>query len=333
MVLLHTLRCKRFMYRGLRHRARTLRALSPTPTPPSPHRHTHHDGRDDGLSRPQRQLVLHHLTQPVWTTAYCGLRMVDSYGHVNNAMYLELLEYGRWYYLALMGFSTALSAHQALFVVSSMSVQYIREIHPCQRVRVTAQMLPSGADKRIVLQQEIWNVDGTRLHAAAILHAALLGPREYAATLEEVRWDGSAPTSTATTASASPSASPHSEETHKGTTARAFWRKRVTPPPRVTLNCTAALAHASELTLAELESVLASCKRTYLGECEVGCNAVSAQVACSDGGNTDSAANSEGSCDQNTTKGGRSEDWLTTLSTACREWRGRARYKRWVRQS
>jgi YbgC/YbaW family acyl-CoA thioester hydrolase len=52
---------------------------------------------------------------------------LDSYGHVNNAVYLQYLEQARWEFIRGNGVYEALLAHGMLLVITETTIRYKRE--------------------------------------------------------------------------------------------------------------------------------------------------------------------------------------------------------------
>jgi acyl-CoA thioester hydrolase len=63
----------------------------------------------------------HHMTLTVR-----GYEL-DSYGHVNNAVYIQYLEQARWEFLRDTGAYNELSANQLMLVITETSIRYMRE--------------------------------------------------------------------------------------------------------------------------------------------------------------------------------------------------------------
>ncbi|CAJ1989784.1 Thioesterase-like superfamily/Thioesterase superfamily [Leishmania donovani] len=280
MALAHILRCQRFFWLGLRDRMRVSKMISgtlpipasdammsvvpvkairavaaappQTPRPPLP-----------WLVLPWRRQLppdpafSQFVAQPMVVPMYCGLRLIDEFGHVNNAKYLELCELARWRQLSFLGIGTMMARLRVAFVVSDLSVTYQREIRPWSRVWLSTRILlppsstafagplssplpgaaPSSDKRRLYIEHEIWSKDGRKLHAAITLAAALIGPVKYEQELAR-RYDP--------TAAAAAAAPPHAPA---GTRARQ----------RTTLNCEHVLADALDLSsVAELRKLFES---------------------------------------------------------------------------
>ncbi len=67
---------------------------------------------------------------------------LDSFGHVNHATYLELLEEARWEFVTAKGFGLDI-VHQTGIgpVVLEVQIQFLKEIRLRQAVRIESQLL------------------------------------------------------------------------------------------------------------------------------------------------------------------------------------------------
>lgn len=213
MVFLHWIRCRRFLWRGALDRIKVLRmmqsrlpssAASTFVIPPA------------ALQTLQEVVTPSQLSTTSWlavqswawtldpaflrsflpytfcTHVYCGPRMVDELGHVNNAKYLEIMEFARWHQLSFLGLGSFLSAKRIAFVVSDLSIAYVREVPPLRTVAVRTRILPATTssseasfDRRLYAEQEIWSEDGRVLHASALMSVALVGAVEYDTELQQ----------------------------------------------------------------------------------------------------------------------------------------------------
>ncbi|MGE5425417.1 MAG: acyl-CoA thioesterase, partial [Syntrophothermus sp.] len=52
---------------------------------------------------------------------------LDSYGHVNNAVYLQYLEQGRWEFMKDQGLLEQINLDELLLVIIETNIKYIRE--------------------------------------------------------------------------------------------------------------------------------------------------------------------------------------------------------------
>lgn len=109
---------------------------------------------------------------------YMGLRMTDLFGHINNSRYIEVMEFARWYQLANTGFYERVRRAQLVPVVSSIDVQYVREIKPCTNVVVRTR-IGSISGRNMVYYQQIESIKGDTVHATALVRFAWLNGRSY----------------------------------------------------------------------------------------------------------------------------------------------------------
>lgn len=69
-------------------------------------------------------------------------RHLDTFGHVNNARYLEIFEEARWDWITGRGFGfDTIHELQQGPTVLSCTMQFRREVHNRERVRVLTEML------------------------------------------------------------------------------------------------------------------------------------------------------------------------------------------------
>ncbi len=86
---------------------------------------------------------------------------LDTFGHVNNAMYLSLLEEARWELLNAHGFGlNEIRARQMGPVVLECQIKFLRELTLRQPIVIESQVL-SYEKKIAVMQQDILDEKGT----------------------------------------------------------------------------------------------------------------------------------------------------------------------------
>lgn len=86
---------------------------------------------------------------------------LDSFGHVNNAVYVELYEEARWDFITKNGFG--LSRIQELQqgpVILDLKVRFKRELKNRERVKIISQTTEIVSSKIMVLEQSILKPDG-----------------------------------------------------------------------------------------------------------------------------------------------------------------------------
>ena len=69
----------------------------------------------------------------------------DSFGHVNNAKYLELLEEARWRYAEDNGLMTLLEQANLGFIIIDMRLRFRDEVVEGDRITVSTQLLTLGS--------------------------------------------------------------------------------------------------------------------------------------------------------------------------------------------
>eukprot|EP00388_Colpodella_angusta_P000608 GDKJ01002138.1.p1 GENE.GDKJ01002138.1~~GDKJ01002138.1.p1 ORF type:complete len:227 (+),score=-2.70 GDKJ01002138.1:37-681(+) len=107
-----------------------------------------------------------------------GLRMTDMFGHINNSRYIEAMEFARWHQMSCTGMYGRMKRGKLFPVVSSLDLQFVREIKPCSTVVIRTQMgTPIG--KSAVFYQQIESVKGDVIHATGIIRFAWLNESSY----------------------------------------------------------------------------------------------------------------------------------------------------------
>ena len=82
---------------------------------------------------------------------------LDTFGHVNNATYLELLEEARWEFLTTNGFDLK-TIHQSGIgpVVLEIQIKFLKELRLRQPIVIESQML--SYEKKIgIMRQDIFD--------------------------------------------------------------------------------------------------------------------------------------------------------------------------------
>jgi acyl-CoA thioester hydrolase len=83
----------------------------------------------------------------------------DSYGHVNNANYLNYLEYGRYELLKDIGFDyqKAVGAGYGIFI-ARIEIDYKKPAFPDDSLEINSRPVKKGAVSGVIAQ-EIWRKD------------------------------------------------------------------------------------------------------------------------------------------------------------------------------
>jgi YbgC/YbaW family acyl-CoA thioester hydrolase len=85
---------------------------------------------------------------------------LDSFGHVNNAIYVELYEEARWDFITKSGFGLDyIQLHQKGPVILDLKVRFRRELKNRERVKILSQTVKVSA-KTMILEQSIIKADG-----------------------------------------------------------------------------------------------------------------------------------------------------------------------------
>ena len=114
------------------------------------------------------------LSRDVTVPVYIGLRLIDGFGHMNNASYLEVFEFGRWYHFSFTRFDQRMW-HAALYpVVVGVNIQYLREIKPFQSVNCRIRGPFKADDKTMVMLQQLESKDGKTIYATATIQVVAL---------------------------------------------------------------------------------------------------------------------------------------------------------------
>lgn len=97
----------------------------------------------------------------------------DSYGHVNNARYLEFLEEARWEALTTAMESGFFKQKDLLFIVVNINVNYRAEVQPHDRITIETKLKEFGR-KSITFYQSIHNDTTGKLAVDADVKFVLL---------------------------------------------------------------------------------------------------------------------------------------------------------------
>ncbi|MDD4554768.1 MAG: acyl-CoA thioesterase [Bacteroidales bacterium] len=104
---------------------------------------------------------MNHLTISLTFTAR-GYEL-DSYGHINNAVYLNYFEHARWEFFRALGLLELLEKLAVVAVVTDIHVRYQREVRIFDELKVDSQCRHEGP--YLVFQQKLLNCT-TGLQAA-----------------------------------------------------------------------------------------------------------------------------------------------------------------------
>jgi len=86
---------------------------------------------------------------------------LDSFGHVNNAVYVQLYEEARWDFITRGGFGLEyIQKHQVGPVILDLSVRFRREIKNRELIKIKSRTVELKSTKIMVLEQFMVKADG-----------------------------------------------------------------------------------------------------------------------------------------------------------------------------
>lgn len=106
----------------------------------------------------------------------------DSYGHLNNARYLELFEDARWNWLDEAGIVQPIRDKGLLFFVVSITVNYRLPVDDGLRIEIRTSLKEFGR-KKLVLQQLILQEGTERVLTDALVSFVLFNVHDNKAQL------------------------------------------------------------------------------------------------------------------------------------------------------
>ncbi len=103
---------------------------------------------------------------------------LDSFGHVNNAVYVQLYEEARWDFITKNGFGLDyIQKHQVGPVILDLKVRFRRELKNREQVKILSKTLQIKNSKILVLEQSIINASG-KLASDAIFTVGFFDMKE-----------------------------------------------------------------------------------------------------------------------------------------------------------
>jgi acyl-CoA thioester hydrolase len=85
---------------------------------------------------------------------------LDTFGHVNNATYLQMFEDARWEYISRKGYDlNYVKKVQKGPVILEINLKYLREIHLREKIEVTVKLLEYNK-KIAIMEQKILKESG-----------------------------------------------------------------------------------------------------------------------------------------------------------------------------
>lgn len=86
---------------------------------------------------------------------------LDSFGHVNNAAYVQLYEEARWDFITKHGFGLDyVQKHQVGPVILDLSVRFKRELKNRETIKILSRTIEIVSPKIMVLEQSMVKADG-----------------------------------------------------------------------------------------------------------------------------------------------------------------------------
>ncbi len=112
---------------------------------------------------------------------------LDTFGHVNNARYLDLFEEARWECMTQRGYGLEKVRSSGLGpIILEVQLKFILELHLRKQITITTQVLKY--EKKIgILRQEMLDTDG-HLCAQADFTFGLFDLRERKLVLPTTEW-------------------------------------------------------------------------------------------------------------------------------------------------
>ena len=86
---------------------------------------------------------------------------LDSFGHVNNAAYVQLYEEARWDFITKNGFGLDyIQKHQIGPVILDLKVRFRRELINREKIKILSRTIEIVNSKVMVLEQSMIKADG-----------------------------------------------------------------------------------------------------------------------------------------------------------------------------
>jgi YbgC/YbaW family acyl-CoA thioester hydrolase len=86
---------------------------------------------------------------------------LDSFGHVNNSVYVQLYEEARWDFITKHGFGLDYILKNKIGpVILDLSVRFKRELKNRETIKITSQVTELLGPKVMVIQQAMLKADG-----------------------------------------------------------------------------------------------------------------------------------------------------------------------------
>ena len=99
--------------------------------------------------------------------------MIDVFGHVNNARFLELFEFARWQQGGEMRMWEKFGKAKIVPFVAACHIHYVNAIPPCTTVQIRTKLVQSNG-KWWTMRQTMLSAKGDKIHASALFRIALI---------------------------------------------------------------------------------------------------------------------------------------------------------------
>ena len=112
---------------------------------------------------------------------------LDSYGHVNNATYLALLEEARWEMITKNGYGLErVKSLQIGPIILEISIRFLKELPLREKIKIRTKI--AQLEKKIApIYQEIWN-ENMELCACATLKSGLFDLKNRKLIAPTLEW-------------------------------------------------------------------------------------------------------------------------------------------------
>lgn len=113
---------------------------------------------------------------------------LDSFGHVNNAIYVQLYEEARWDFITKNGFGLdVIQRDQVGPVLLDLQVKFKREIKNREVIKITSQAIEVMNSKMLVLQQKMVKSDG-KIASEALFTVGFFDMKERKLIQANAKW-------------------------------------------------------------------------------------------------------------------------------------------------
>jgi YbgC/YbaW family acyl-CoA thioester hydrolase len=103
---------------------------------------------------------------------------LDSYGHVNNAVYLQYLEQARWVFIKDLGILDDMSTEELLLVVIETNIRYLKEANLFDELVIESTV--KQEKPYLVFKQKIYNQKEGAVVSRAIVKTIFVNKEKMA---------------------------------------------------------------------------------------------------------------------------------------------------------